>query len=154
MTIKEAINFDKAFVLARIQECVLCCEFQIKQGFPNPDLFTKLIQQGFSWSKNYGYKTCLLPHELSDIEDHLHSLNQAFLTHNSLLDLEEDEFLEQVQAHNEKSKPVSEPSTSKKLPMLCVLGQVVETSSPGQALAFKSASEQLFSNTRSVGGLA
>lgn len=158
-------TFDKSFVSARIDDCILICSFQVNNGFPNSTLFQQSYEQGISWITNFGHKSGLLPHDLQDAQDHLNSLYDTFISYccekvNSTLDSSI-----QVQPHHE-SQPsqVSESTASVELPVLRVLGQVskaaTEREKRGLSLLwfptlvrFPGATKFL-SNTRPVGGLA
>lgn len=152
-------TFDKSFISARIDDCILICSFQVNNGFPNSTLFQQSYDQGISWITNFGHKSGLLPHDLQDAQDHLNSLYDTFISYccekvNSTLDSSI-----QVQPHHE-SQPsqVSESTASVELPVLRVLGQVskaaIKRPERPLSLGWFPAPTKFLSNTRPVGGLA
>lgn len=169
----QTATFDKSFISARIDDCILICSFQVKNGFPNSTLFQQSYDQGISWITNFGHKSGLLPHDLQDAQDHLNSLYDTFISYccekvNSTLDSSI-----QVQTHHE-SQPsqVSESTAPSQLSMFslfCKKAKFFSLSTqneyPGWDHYYKASfhpfarptltvTKRILSHTRPVGGLA
>lgn len=148
--------FDSAFILARINECIAICGFQVERSFENEDLFQKSYEQAQRWLVHYKLSFCASTYKVVHFETLLDTYNLSFLTHRSLLDFGA-EILEAVQVLNAKNQSVSKPVTSARMQVFRVLGQVFETDFPkiSNNWAFNQyQTKQLLSNTRPVGGLA
>ncbi len=152
MTFEQAINFDKAFVEQRLNECLSLIKFQVNRGLDglpvNFELCAKAsesfynffrhadLSNGFTVSERSEFMFCYF-----DLRDELEGLQ-----------------------NNEKVKPVPEPAPSAQLQVLRVLGQVSKAATEREkrglsllwfpTLVCFPAPAKLLSNTRSVGGLA
>ena len=150
MTIDEAMNFDKAFVTARINQCLSICESQLKYGCDVAGLFEKAFKLGTSWVQNHCSVSGFTEEEISDLQDEFFALRLQRLA--------------QVSNAENQSEQVSKSAPSTQLPMFRVLGQVskaaTERENRGASLLWFPtlvnfpAPAKLLSNTRPVGGLA
>ncbi len=173
----QTATFDKSFISARIDDCILICSFQVKNGFPNSTLFQQSYDQGISWITNFGHKSGLLPHDLQDAQDHLNSLYDTFISYccekvNSTLDSSEElQNVEQPtirQTDDSAAQPVA-PSQLSMFSLFCKKAKFFSLSTqneyPGWDHYYKASfhpfarptltvTKRILSHTRPVGGLA
>lgn len=109
MTIDEAMNFDKAFVTDRINECLSICESQLKYGCDVAGLFEKAFKLGTSWVQNHCSVSGFTEEEISDLQDEFFALRLQRLA--------------QVSNAEIQSEQVSKPAPSAQLSVFRVLGK-------------------------------
>lgn len=157
----KSISFDKAFIEARLNECLLIIKFQVKRGFDGLPVEFSTCSKAIDSFQNF------MRHLTADNGFTSSEIIRILCRYFDLLDQ-----LDELKS-NEQNKQVSEPPTSRHLFLYSVLGQKLAPYDflneqkpiytpkkfwhPRFSIGWRPSftiTKRLLSNTRPVGGLA